>query len=449
MLKALLILMILSLSAWGNVTCVQRPNTAWQPYNKNTDTFIGKEQHGFKTEQDCLGAAKAGAAGICNWDGRGYTIYDSETGQDQAVGSYDTVDYCVSVLLEKKNDNLCLWNGQNWQPFSTISKKFLGISGFGFTKRTECVAMIEHSSSEYGCNWNGKNYSLYSTKGNTEVPVTDLSFLENSYCSNYIASIVKKSVRKKYSQSELLSLFNEKPANVGYTLGKCQDPSASYHLVATGEDGSLLPECVPDTLYSWGDYGKLKWFKDRYSTSGDWTAPFERDFFLTQSPLATFGYGEIPLRIKLRKDVKVILSKSSADQRSCANLTTDEKATSIILNRWNMFHGTGLDYILCSMGPVESWSFGTKEHYDEIVRDYQWIEKNNYKDYELYYKKDGVDQLWNTNLDGKTFTLEVLLKHLQINRELIDLKLGRVYEQRSGLSKTHYQTKNPIYYNPQ
>ncbi|MNL31638.1 hypothetical protein D3C87_1534360 [compost metagenome] len=109
-----------------------------------------------------------------------------------------------------------------------------------------------------------------------------------------------------------------------------------------------------------------------------------------------------------------------------------------------------MDYIFCSSGPIESWSYGTREHYDEIVRDYNWVQSHNYKQYELYYKNmSGQDLFIGSNVDGHAFTANTLRANLAFHRQMADLKTGKIFFA-PGVDKnpaSHFSTSKPMYYN--
>jgi hypothetical protein len=426
-------------------------NKNWQPFNVSTRLFTGKLEYGFREQKECRNAISGVPEGYaCNWNGSYYSIYDATTNTpfDGIEASYSTVKDCENAVVEVKSGKICLWNNQNWQPFSIRSRKFLGIEGFGFNARKACIDSLSESSEEYTCNWNGTDYSLYSAS-NPTANNSAMTFVNANYCSDYIKRLKTANISPTpLTESELRTLFYPKPVNVGYTYGDCQDPALGHHLVKRDALGVLPDSCIPDTLYSWGDYGKVIWFRDRYEKSGNWNAPFERDLFATQSPVATFGYGPVPLRFKLKAGTKAKVSTQNSTRRTCKSIPDDEKVDTILINHWQVGGGTGVDYVICSMGPVESWSYGTKQHYDEIIRDLNWIETHDYIDYELYYKKAGVDLFFDNSLDGHEFSRNVLWQHLRNVRQLIDLELGGVFHQNSaGKEAQHFKTKLPIYYN--
>jgi hypothetical protein len=61
------------------------------------------------------------------------------------------------------------------------------------------------------------------------------------------------------------------------------------------------------------------------------------------------------------------------DSRTACNLLPDEwKKNSVVVGS-HLMGSKGnftLEFNFCNFGPVHSWSYGTKENYDEIVKDY-------------------------------------------------------------------------------
>ena len=117
---------------------------------------------------------------------------------------------------------------------------------------------------------------------------------------------------------------------------------------------------------------------------------------------------------------------------------------------------SGLDFILCSTGPIQSWSMGYPEHYDEIVKKFNWVEENSYYDWEMYTKYQGVDRFLNFELDGHIFSQENLNQNMKIFLAMIssdykDLYYNSNYESFnqsvSDKRKEHFSTDKPIYYN--
>lgn len=162
--------------------------------------------------------------------------------------------------------------------------------------------------------------------------------------------------------SEFLILWN--PARFQHFDGayffQCQvQPWGEIQKVNT-----IIPErCSPDVLYSWGYENKLKSLLATYKNNETWQGPAspgdhksrsslpKGTLFSTISPVATFSYGSTPVRLKLKSAI-VISSSGIGEPDKIAN-----------------FAGELEDYDIFNFNVIESWSFGTPEIYDEIVKD--------------------------------------------------------------------------------
>jgi hypothetical protein len=128
-------------------------------------------------------------------------------------------------------------------------------------------------------------------------------------------------------------------------------------LAPTGTlDGSpnLSPDCSPDTLYSWGDADKLELMKKEMPDGEVWSGPlfpWPNRLYTTLTPAITFMYGPVQIRIKIKPGVRYGYPYNNKNQI--------------------LFENTDLvEYYFNDSSVVESWSYGTPEQYDEIVRDY-------------------------------------------------------------------------------
>lgn len=384
---------------------------------------------------------------VCTWDGYGYNAFKVSSGELLGKSKEYDKDTCLAVINGIKGNFACVWE-DGWVPYHHNKKSTLGRSGYRFREFKECLQSYS-AKGDIACNWSGKGYQNYSAN-DPQTPFSPEVFKSVEYCRDFTKEI-NSELKKEYTQDELLTPFKVSNSDVGYTLTPCHGPGRyDYHLIKRGPDNKILPECIPDTLYSWGDYGKAKWFKDRYEKSGDWSASLERDFFLARSPLATFGYGMVALRIKLKKNLNVVVSNHDEHRYKCSDFSAEKKKNLLIINQWNVGGNTGLDHILCSMGPVESWSMGQKEHYDEVLRELNWIQNHDFKEYELYYKSAGKDLLWDTSLDSNDFSWDQFLLNMLNFRQLIDNNMGKiVYQKGKEKSSDHFKTDFPIYYNPE
>lgn len=137
---------------------------------------------------------------------------------------------------------------------------------------------------------------------------------------------------------------------------KCQ--KAPWQNFKGGPDGYLTKECSPDTLYSWGPPAKITTLKQTMADGKAWQGPLNPKsqsglLFTSASAVSTYPFGVAGVRIKLKPGVRTKLTGWAHHENGVVALNND----------WAQ------DYVLSDASLVESWSYGTPEHYDEIVRD--------------------------------------------------------------------------------
>ncbi len=238
------------------------------------------------------------------------------------------------------------------------------------------------------------------------------------------------------------------------------DAARAFHLTKTNYSGQL--EFKPDTLYSWGPFAKLNWL-----ASHGWSGKLRRDYkdapiFATTSPFGSFGYGDISVRLKIKtegvryKFISEYPFRSGRAREYCDDNDVDVDST-IIVRYWDNGIVTGLDYILCGLGPVHSWSWGTQEQYAEMNAEVTWMGQHNYRDYELYVKRGGVDEMYPA-VDGNSPSAQKWQNNMSYhytrgfgaashagNRGLIYYNPGVS----NGDQVSHFRTNSPVYFNPE
>lgn len=260
------------------------------------------------------------------------------------------------------------------------------------------------------------------------------------------------------AQDAALRLFdpgNVPPAEGGLGAWRgCMDADRDLHPVAS-KDGQLLEECLPDTLYTWGPAQKLESLrKEAPPSSSRWSDSFEKAVFTHINPSATFGYGEMTFRIKLKPGTRFLRMSYAG----CDKLTHAQLKDTVIVNFWSSGYGeggvvhwkSGVDYILCGPGPIQSWSYGTKEHYDEIVRSLLWL-KNGRQDSDWlpYTRQNGKGELFDSGADRLDWSRARLFANLARMRRIIEEKRGSI-SFAPGVSPDtagHYTTGKPVYWN--
>jgi hypothetical protein len=117
---------------------------------------------------------------------------------------------------------------------------------------------------------------------------------------------------------------------------------------------SLTPECSPDVLYSWALEDRFEAIKKAMPDGETWSGPifpWPNMLYTTLAPSATFMYGSIQVRVKIKPGTRFGYSSSTLNQIQFDNTNY-------------------VEYHFNDPSVVESWSYGTPEQYDEIVRDY-------------------------------------------------------------------------------
>lgn len=246
-------------------------------------------------------------------------------------------------------------------------------------------------------------------------------------------------------------------AQVGYTLKACENSQRENHVLKFKTTGGLDETCMPDTLYSWGTFERLQWFEKTQKETGllPIKAGEAHQLYTWRSPIGSFSYGDMAIRIKLKKGTKFRFSNRNLECSSA--LKPSEYETHVMVRYWqcnNCYNSsvtyTGVDYILCSAGPIESWSYGLTEHYNEMVRELDWMDSHTFKEFDTYLKGNGFDLLFSNELDHKDWTRLHLKKNFEIMRELIQERRGKIYYSKDIKSnpQEHFATQKPIFYNP-
>lgn len=216
-----------------------------------------------------------------------------------------------------------------------------------------------------------------------------------------------------------------------------------------GEKRILPEKCRPDVLYSWADDIKVKNIAHHLADNKKWKGipnPYKVEKKLIQDPLSlaqtpamTFGYGQILMRVRIKETGKFV-RLTEREQPVKGEIETSPA-------------GYMPEFSLSDSSLVESWSFGTPEIYDEIIRDLIRIQSN--KRAQHYFgdeERDGLEKIYlDALLDDHEFSEKVLKRNLL---RLIDQILkgeGKVFYQKGACRsyENHYRTKKPTWFNPQ
>lgn len=290
---------------------------------------------------------------------------------------------------------------------------------------------------------------------------TDVVEAKDSPSKEYFEALLKKGMDAPLS--EFLKLWypdREKEFEKDPYLFNCQKtPWGNLDKFVMKENLAVLPEeCSPDVLYSWGPQIKLDTMKklmiDKETWSGSPNAYYGQPaiLFMSISPISTYGYGEISIRVKLRKSTSFELPSYAASSQNAVYVRTDDDFHDFTTNESNNF---------------ESWSYGTPEQYDEMVRDIQRLESNKhavlyaplYDGWEggtlpkkKFEEKSGVEKSFYGlgQLDGHEFTEKTLKQRLLKHIEMILNGEGRIHYQKGSCRNRdqHFRTKKRTYFNP-
>lgn len=182
--------------------------------------------------------------------------------------------------------------------------------------------------------------------------------------------------------------------------------------------------CPIDTVYSWGSRTKLATLERFMPDHRIWKSGPGFVVNTLFSAVGSYGYGIIPVRFKLNSSAYRVFPQTESGIRNSAE--------------------------------VESWSFGTPEHYDEIVRDLKrWKSGRPWFGYDALDEEQDISGKQNSlffegEVDGHRFTEEILKKSLAEMVRMILRGEGRVYYAANVCRnrKKAFETKFPTYLNP-
>lgn len=214
----------------------------------------------------------------------------------------------------------------------------------------------------------------------------------------------------------------------------------------------LSEDCKPDVLYSWGPTVKLENMKKTMIDNQLWKGspnPINNKattLFMAKSPVVSFGYGDIAIRIKLKSGTPFPYEHHSMFNKGEKDYS---KVDGVMMNRaWNK------DYMLKNSSFINSWSFGTPQIYDEMVRDI--LRFKNKKSAEVYASNGtndpskGLDNLFQQKADRKDFSEKELKRKLLKHISMILNGEGKIHYQKGSCrnKELHYKTNKPTYSNP-
>jgi hypothetical protein len=249
------------------------------------------------------------------------------------------------------------------------------------------------------------------------------------------------------SQSDYFSYCSN-----GYTNG------TSVPFYGTPNENRFRKECAPDVLYSWQKSSKIS-----ITQLKTHPIPNKKFIYTWRTPLGSFGYGDILIRIKLKKDVRFKWIRQNAPF-ACPQID-QEDTVYVHTFEFGFFLVTGVEYILCSKGPVQSWSVGQKGSQMEAQNELQFLQENLFNfpqpfdsyalgfrrsrllPREVFYDSNPFFITWDTNLgtDWKMSTLHNRINSIYQIQNSSNSFLS-CHENQSCSLKKHFQTLLPSYF---
>jgi hypothetical protein len=246
--------------------------------------------------------------------------------------------------------------------------------------------------------------------------------------------------------------WKSKAVSPGYSWKNCEHWDKNERAMITtpyGDDGKFRSECAPDVLYSW----KKSELVDSYAK---WSKPgkvldVSRMIFTWRTPMGSFAYGNDAIRIKLKPDVKWVTIQLpegtiANTPRDCSKLKkTYDIETTVFAFELPWMSGYS-EYVLCSEGPVHSWSYGTSEFLNEIVAEKKWRETHPKDQYDQFFNNGCFIGCW---FDGERWTRERLRENLENIQVRIDSGEGKIFFNNDVIPSRwdHFATKIPGYFN--
>ena len=138
-------------------------------------------------------------------------------------------------------------------------------------------------------------------------------------------------------------------------LFKCEQQE--WGALQPGADGLIPKNCAPDVLYSWGPPQKVTSISQHTPDGAEWSGSpnIGIGVYSLPSAIGSYAYGLVPIRFKLKPQARI---------RNVGGNVAPH-AGEVTYNPWQQIG----DFVISDSSAVESWSYGTPELYDEIVRD--------------------------------------------------------------------------------
>lgn len=277
----------------------------------------------------------------------------------------------------------------------------------------------------------------------TSGPIT----ADNSPNRTYFQTLLKKGMRAPIG--DFLKLWYPKKNNTETKTYFFDCEKEAWGPLATV--GHYIPEgCEPDTLYSWGPKVKLDSLNNTYQDEKAWSGlaypgqplnyhygtegPPHGSIFTVISPASCFSYGLVPIRFRIKKGTRF----------------QDVQAT-----MKDTVHQNETEFTFFNASVIDSWSYGTPEQYDEIVKDILRISSGKRAlSYRPVGEKGpygvGLERLYNSGVPENGDQDERTLKRNLLEMIRMILKgEGRIHYAPGSCKnrEKHFSTDRPTYFN--
>lgn len=167
----------------------------------------------------------------------------------------------------------------------------------------------------------------------------------------------------------------------------------------------LLPECSPDTVYSWIPAKEADLLFIVLSDPVNWKKSFKElgirnGTYAALTPVSTFLYGSVSVRIKLRRFPARYFPILNADR--CKNALLNPPRKIKIVGKMLGNAGRSYEIQLCRPDVIESISMAMPEHLTEMENDLRTQIENPAKSY-AYLQGDSGDRMLDINNEGRPF----------------------------------------------
>lgn len=243
-----------------------------------------------------------------------------------------------------------------------------------------------------------------------------------------------------------------------YDFKECERPEKSGHTIPFDENRKFIEACAPDTLYAWLSLDHVLFLAQEARENRSFFK-LEAPLFTWRTPIGTFGYAAphgVSIRIKLRSGVKFNYSANGVD--------CDDSHQMNSVNVSYVSDGSYSEYVICSSDVIASWSFGMSEHFQEMIREKNWIQSHLVGEYDQFvrvkdlswlnelldsgYKIEQSNLFFNFAIDVQRnesidWTKAGLDKKLSNTQQLLDKNEGEIFYG-PGIEHNrvdHFQTK--------